>query len=47
MNQTAPPCTPREYIPTKCDLPSENLEEPGLSHELQSIATKARLWVNA
>jgi hypothetical protein len=31
--QTDPPRSPRETLPTMCDLPSEDAEEPGLSDE--------------
>ena len=35
--QTEPPRSPRETLPTMYDLPSENLEEPGLPDEFHSL----------
>lgn len=35
--QTEPPLSPRETLPTMYDLPSENLEEPGLPDEFHDL----------
>ncbi|HEY9614680.1 Uma2 family endonuclease [Allocoleopsis sp.] len=35
--QTNPPLSPRETLPTMYDLPSENLEEPGLPDEFHDL----------
>jgi Uma2 family endonuclease len=37
MHQTSPPLSPREILPTMYDLPSEDLEEPGLPDEFHLL----------
>lgn len=37
MYQTDPPRPPKEYLPTMYDLPSEDLEEPGLPDEFHIL----------
>lgn len=37
VEQTEPPRSPRETLPTMYDLPSENLEEPGLPDEFHAL----------
>ncbi|MCY7272615.1 MAG: Uma2 family endonuclease, partial [Phormidesmis sp. CAN_BIN44] len=37
MFQTDPPRSPKDYLPTMYDLPSENPEEPGLPDEFHLL----------
>jgi hypothetical protein len=37
VEQTEPPRSPRETLPTMYDLPSENQEEPGLPDEFHAL----------
>ena len=37
MLQTDPPQSPKDYLPTMYDLPSENPEEPGLPDEFHLL----------